>query len=228
MKHLLEVCTCRCHHLGEYAGNPFSRYTLTKEWYGLATRYILNPEYIHDTCNIIEHIHNNTFASLCNKELNENFKEAVDYTQENNIDTYLIEISSRKYIDQSSGKWLKFNEEQFSDKLQYIRDLCKGARIIWVAPANIQFTDDHMEVFSETYRERIFNHEGRIISRAWIEQQIRAMEADEHVIYPSEMFSDMKSEHVFNPKNLKDITHYSVDALEIISRNVTDKLKEIL
>lgn len=228
MKHLLEVCTCRCHHLGIYAGNPFTRYNINEKWFGLATRFILNPEYIHDTCNIIEHIKNNTFASLCNKELNKNFLEAVEYTQENKIDTYLIEISSRKYIDQSTGKWLKYNEEQFSDKLNHIRELCNGTRIIWVAPANIQFTDDHMNVFNESYKKRIFNHEHRIESRDWIEQQLRVMETDEHVIYPSELLSGMKSEQVFNPENLKDITHYSNDASQIISNKVTDKLKLIL
>ena len=157
MKTLLEICTCRATHLGEFFGPPQGRNKL-KEWEILPIRFCLNPEYIFQTIDILTAIKNKTFSSLSSNQLSNQYLDTCDYIEQTKIDKYLIEISSLKYKDsQSDSGWSKLTKDSFFNKINEIENICGDENVIYASAANVNFTNEHIKDFG-SYGKKIFSN----------------------------------------------------------------------
>lgn len=221
MQTLLEVCTCRGTRLGEFLGKPQGRTKLNENWQVMPVRYCLNPEYIFQTIDILKCIKNKTFGTLAQKPLPSIYTESITYTENIEISAYIIEISSLKYKDSSSPSgWNQYTYMAFQQKLEEIKSLCNGKDIIWLAPANVEFTREHMNIFNT---KNMFT-DNRLTSRLLIDNWLR--ELSDRVIFPSEILSGKYAENVFQKQ--RDLTHYNNEIELYVREQITNKLNTFL
>jgi hypothetical protein len=222
MKTILEVCTCRATHLGSHLGSPLGRSKLLEDWQVMPVRYCLNPEYIYQTISVLESINSKTFNKLAREDIHPEYIKSIEYTENLEIDAYLIEISSIKYKDSSTPSgWNRYDKDSFFKNLNYIKELCQNKKIIWISSANVRFTERHMNLFNN--RDALFS-DSMLISRKKIDLWLK--EFNEPTIYPSEIFKDKYAEEVFAKD--RDLTHYNSEAEKKARKKIEIKICNLL